>query len=86
MNIIIIGGGKASLTLIDYFLSADDIRVVGIADIKEDAPGILRARELKIETSTRMEDLIQVVRHFKFFGTIGVEQRDLGEFGITNYC
>jgi len=59
MNIIIIGGGKASLTLIDYFLSADDIRVVGIADIKEDAPGILRARELKIETSTRMEDLIK---------------------------
>ena len=59
MNIVIIGGGKASLTLMDYFLSTEEIKVTGIADIKEDAPGIQRAKELKIPTTTRMEDLIR---------------------------
>ncbi len=59
MNIVIVGGGKASLTLMDYFLSSGEMNVTGIADIKEDAPGIQRAKELKIKTTTRMEELIK---------------------------
>ena len=59
MNVVIIGGGKASLTLMDYFLSTNEIKVIGIADIKEDAPGVQRAKELRIPTTTRMEDLIK---------------------------
>lgn len=59
MNLVIIGGGKASLILMDYFLSLEGFTIVGIADLNEDAPGILRAKELKIETTTRMEELIK---------------------------
>jgi len=59
MNIAIIGAGNASLTLMDYFLSNANIEIVGIADIKEDAPGITRATELGVPTTTRMETLIE---------------------------
>jgi methyl-accepting chemotaxis protein len=35
------------------------VRVVGVCDIKEDAPGIIRARKLGIPTTTKAEELLQ---------------------------
>jgi len=58
MNIAIIGAGNASLTLMDYFLSNANIEIVGICDIKKDAPGIKRAVELGVATTTEMQTLI----------------------------
>ncbi len=51
MNVIFVGGGNASLTLMQYFLNIDYIHIIGIADINENAPGILKAKELKIPTT-----------------------------------
>ena len=58
MAIALIGGGKAALTLLDYFVSLDSVRVAGLADPREDAPGAVRARELGIATTTDTEELI----------------------------
>lgn len=35
MNVIFVGGGNASLTLMQYFLNIDYIHIIGIADINE---------------------------------------------------
>ena len=46
MNIAIVGGGHAALTLLDCFADMPDTRVVGVADLRQEAPGMVRAREL----------------------------------------
>jgi hypothetical protein len=58
MNIALIGGGQASLILLNYFASSDSINVIGIADLRSDAPGIVRAGELGINVTTDMAKLI----------------------------
>ncbi len=58
MNIAIVGGGHAALLLLEYFAHMNDSRVVGVADVRSDAEGMVRARELGIHTTTSMESLI----------------------------
>jgi uncharacterized protein YukE len=50
MNVAIVGGGNASLVLIDYFQSIDYIKLYGVVDVKDSAPGIVRAKALGIAT------------------------------------
>ncbi len=59
MNIALVGGGKAAVSILDHFLSFREHQVVGVADIKTDAPGILRAKELGLETTNDMEILVK---------------------------
>jgi hypothetical protein len=59
LNIAFIGAGKACLLLMDFFSSLDDVKIIGVADVRADAPGILYAQKKGIETTTRMELLIQ---------------------------
>ncbi len=58
MNIAIVGGGQASLTLLDFFGSVENVTVVGIADLDSNAPGIIRAGQLDIPTTKDMIALI----------------------------
>jgi len=58
MNIVLVGGGKAAVTLLNYFSSVQDIRVVGVVDLRQGAPGILLAKQLGIETTSKMEDML----------------------------
>jgi uncharacterized protein YukE len=59
MNAVLVGGGKAAVILLDFFAAQKDVKVVGISDIKQDAPGIVHARSLGISTTTRTEDLVK---------------------------
>jgi hypothetical protein len=59
MNVVLIGGGKAAVILLDFFAAHKDIKIVGICDIKNDAPGIVRARSLGISTTSKIEDLLK---------------------------
>ncbi len=59
MNIVLVGGGKAAVILLDFFAGLKDVKVVGVSDVKEDAPGIVHARSLGIPTTTRTEDLVK---------------------------
>jgi len=52
MNVAIVGGGRAALVLINHFQSIDYIKLKGIVDLNETAPGIVRAKELGISTFT----------------------------------
>jgi hypothetical protein len=59
MNIILVGGGKAAVTLLDFFVGQKNAKVIGISDIKSDAPGIVRARSLGIFTTSKTEDMVE---------------------------
>lgn len=58
MNIALIGGGNAAVTILNHFRKLKDHAITGIADLKEDAPGMMRAKELGINTTTDMMSLI----------------------------
>jgi methyl-accepting chemotaxis protein len=58
MNIVIVGGGHAALTLLGCFSAMTESRVIGVADLRPEAPGMVRARELGIHTTTDMEALV----------------------------
>lgn len=59
MNIVIIGGGNAAVTILNHFSLFESHHVVGIADLNQEAPGIVRAQELSIPVTTDMMELIQ---------------------------
>ena len=59
MNIALIGGGNAAVTILNHFQNLKGHTIIGIADLKDDAPGIVRAKELGIVTTTDMMSLIQ---------------------------
>jgi hypothetical protein len=59
MNIALVGGGRAAVTLLDFFAMQKDINVVGISDINDSAPGMKRARVLGIPTTTNTKELAQ---------------------------
>jgi hypothetical protein len=59
MNIALVGGGKAAVSILDHFLLFREHRVIGVADIKSDAPGIVRALELGVETTSDMNGMVK---------------------------
>jgi methyl-accepting chemotaxis protein len=59
MNIALVGGGRAAVILLDFFANQKDIKVVGISDINESAPGIKHARSLGIPTTSNSKELAQ---------------------------
>ena len=59
MNIVLIGGGNAAVTILDHFRNISGHSILGVVDIRDDAPGILRARELGIVTSSDMKKLVE---------------------------
>lgn len=59
MDLVLVGGGRAAVIMLDYFSSNLDHHIVGVSDINDDAPGMVHAREMKIPTATDMKVLIQ---------------------------
>jgi methyl-accepting chemotaxis protein len=58
MKIIMIGGGNAAVALLKYFSTLQDAEVGCVVDLRGDAPAILLAREMGIDTSDDMEEAV----------------------------
>ena len=60
-NVAIIGGGSACLAIMDVIASGLHpqlrMNIIGVADINPNTPGMLRAREMDIYTTTDYHDL-----------------------------
>lgn len=52
MSVLIIGGGNAAKTLINYFLKTENLEIEAVVDPNNDAPGMLYAREHNIQTGS----------------------------------
>jgi hypothetical protein len=59
MNVALVGGGRAAVVLLDFFAGQKDIKIVGISDINDSAPGIKHAKNLGIPTTTNSKELVQ---------------------------
>ncbi|MBS3886544.1 MAG: hypothetical protein KGZ41_07210 [Dethiobacter sp.] len=61
MNIGIIGGGRGGLAVMELLLTIPGMNVIWVSDLQTDAPALLKARKLGIETITdfvvRLSDL-----------------------------
>ena len=58
MNIVIIGGGKASVVIINHFVNNKEVRIIGICDLDETAEGVIQAKKHGILTSNKIEEMV----------------------------
>lgn len=58
INIVVIGGGETGTPLLKQLAEAPFVTVLGVADLQEDAPGIVFARNQNIPTTTNFMDLV----------------------------
>ncbi|AMA73691.1 sigma 54-interacting transcriptional regulator [Aneurinibacillus thermoaerophilus] len=59
MKVVIVGGSRDGMALLNVLHRMDSIEVVGVVDIDEGSPGFLRAKELSIPVSTRIESFFE---------------------------
>jgi methyl-accepting chemotaxis protein len=59
MNALIIGGGNAAKTIIDYFSKSDNLTIEAVVDPNDNAPGMVYAGENNIATGNDMEEYIE---------------------------
>lgn len=59
INIAIIGGGDTGTPLLRQLAKASFVNIVGVADLHEDAPGMVFAKERGIDITTDFMELAQ---------------------------
>jgi len=57
-NILIVGAGKGGKALINLFYKRETINILGVIDIKDDAPGIKLAKKLGIPTAADYKEFL----------------------------
>ena len=57
-KIAVIGAGHAGIELLQKLFDAEFVDIIGVADTKKDAPGMVLAREHQIPTTTDMNTLL----------------------------
>jgi len=81
MNVIFVGGGRVAKELLDVFSGDEEVKILSVIDLDNDAVGMIRARELGIATSNSMEQVIQrpeVSVILEVTGSIKVRQEIVG--------
>jgi len=63
-NVVIVGAGRACLAIMDLLLVGSHrqlrMKLIGVADIDPEAPGVKRAKELNLYTTTDYHDLFSL--------------------------
>lgn len=58
-SVVIVGGGQGGTSVLRALHTMEGVRIMGICDLNEKAPGMVLARELGIKTFTDMNDLFR---------------------------
>jgi len=74
VNILIIGAGKGGTALIELFHKCSMVRILGVADIKVDAPGMKLAEELGIPTDSDYKKFLDKEGLNKIINVTGSEK------------
>lgn len=54
-NVLIVGGGKGGLAILKILLETEFMKVIGVVDVRADAPAVLHAKEQDISTGMNWE-------------------------------
>ncbi|MDF0643100.1 MAG: ATP-binding protein [Nitrospira sp.] len=57
-KVVILGAGRGGIALLDLLYQIPSIEIIGITDCDRQAPGLQRARDLRIPVADRAEELI----------------------------
>lgn len=57
-NIVIIGAGKGGKALLEYLAGKSDIAIKGIVDKDDNAPGVVRARQLNVPSGSDVREFL----------------------------
>ncbi|MBA4600929.1 sigma-54 interaction domain-containing protein [Thermoactinomyces mirandus] len=57
---LIVGGGQGGIAILKTLLSAESVQVIGVVDLRPDAPAILEARKHGIPTGDRVEPFLKL--------------------------
>ncbi|OPX86393.1 MAG: Methyl-accepting chemotaxis protein 3 [Pelotomaculum sp. PtaB.Bin013] len=60
MNILIVGGGNGGVAMIECLNGMSDVKIVGVVDVKEDAPALVLAKKLNIRTITDLKEALRI--------------------------
>lgn len=74
MNIAIVGAGSGGRSILSATYGLPDVNIVGIADLDENAPGVVLARELGIKTFTDFLDMLKSQKPDIIIEATGVPQ------------
>jgi two-component system sensor histidine kinase DegS len=61
-HVAIIGAGRGGTALLEIFAKDPLVKIVGIAEVNADAPGLELARKLRIPVTPRYQDLLEMPR------------------------
>jgi HD-GYP domain-containing protein (c-di-GMP phosphodiesterase class II) len=61
-NVVIIGGGRRGVAILETLKDDEDVRIVGVLDVNEDTPGIKLAKRLNIPTDV---DFVKFIKRKK---------------------
>jgi acetaldehyde dehydrogenase (acetylating) len=67
IRIAIVGAGETGTPLLEQLLAAEFVKVVGIADLNPDAPGMTLARQKNVKTCTDFMDLARMGEDIDIF-------------------
>ncbi|UEM20167.1 Gfo/Idh/MocA family oxidoreductase [Skermanella mucosa] len=67
IRIAIVGAGETGAPLLEQLLSADFVKVIGIADLNPDAPGIVLARSRGVKTYSDFLELARMGEDIDIF-------------------
>ena len=70
IRIAIVGAGETGAPLLEQLLSADFVKVVGIADLNPDAHGMVIARSHGVKTYSDFLDLANLVKTSIYSSTL----------------
>lgn len=60
MKVGIVGGGRGGLAMLRLMSTLPDISIIGIADINENAPALVAAREMGVQTFLDFKELLKL--------------------------
>lgn len=60
MGIVIVGGGRGGAAMLRSLITLPDVKILGIADINDQAPGLVLAREMGVATFNDFLDMIKL--------------------------
>ncbi|MBI5197526.1 MAG: GHKL domain-containing protein [Nitrospirae bacterium] len=60
IKVLLVGAGKGGKALVDLFSRSPGVKIIGIADLNPDAPGLQRARQLNIPVTNDVVHLLSM--------------------------